>query len=527
MIVQIKIVNQKVIGFFQRFEIKEQKLGLIFSLLIFAFCLNWFYSYVGVYDYLHVRPSSIHSSAQCQRASIALNYYETDMNFFKPRIQKYSEMGGVTGVEFPVMYYLDALAYKLLGFSEVNARIISLSLVSLGLLFFFLLTNQFLKNSFLSITIVGSAAFSPTLLFYAPNFMPDAPSLALILIAWFYFFKYIRSHSIKHFNFFLIFATLAALIKVVALIALVIIVCLMVLDGLKFFKKNNSLPVFEKPHLQLIKIAVSVGVVFSWYYYANWLATAYKNETFSLSPVMGDAGTLKAVMDNVKELWLFHYYANETYVLLGAAIVFICIFAKYTNRLLFSITFLYFLGNLTFVYFFLNQFINHDYYIISILPLVFFLLLTFADSLVRVANTHFVLIKGIFFIIIAFNMKESLLNCKENYQYRYSSEIYYWAGDNRPYFDLESRLRAVGVKRTDLTISGFDDTFCSSLYLMNQIGIPIASWNDSLKIDEMIKYKLSKYLILNDTARFNKIYPNDFSKNIILTHRGLVVYKLR
>ncbi len=332
MLERIKILDQKVLALVQRFEIKDQRLRFLFSLFLFAFCLNWFYSYVGVYDYLHVRPSSIHSSAQCQRASIALNYYETDMNFFKPRIQKYSEMGGVTGVEFPIMYYLDAIAYKLLGFSEVNARIISLGLVSLGLLFFFLLTNQFLKNVFLSITVVGSAAFSPTLLFYAPNFMPDAPSLALILIAWYYFFKYVRSHSIKYFNIFLVFATLAALIKVVALIALVIIICLMVLDRLKFFKKSNPLPLIDKPIFQLIKIVVCVGIVFSWYYYANWLAVAYQNESFSLSPVMGDAGTLKAVIENVKALWLFHYYSNETYVLMGAAVLFITIFARYTGK---------------------------------------------------------------------------------------------------------------------------------------------------------------------------------------------------
>jgi hypothetical protein len=35
-----------------------------------------------------------------------------------------------------------------------------------------------------------------------------------------------------------------------------------------------------------------------------------------------------------------------------------------------------------------------------------------------------------------------------------------------------------------------------------------------------------KYLVVSDSAKFNKAYPNDFVKNIILVHRGLIVYKI-
>lgn len=524
---KFKYFDSRIKLIFEDSVLRKTWANALFPSFLFVACLIWFYSYVGVFDYIHVRPTSIHSSAQCQRASIALNYYENDMNFFKPRIQKYSEMGGVTGVEFPILYYLDAVVYKLFGFNEAGARWVSLAIVSLGFYLFFLLANNVLKSSFLSIAVVGSAAFSPVLLFYTPNFMPDAPSVALVLMAWYYFFRYTKTRRVVHLNLFFVLATLASLIKVVALIALVIIFCLIVLDKLKFFKKSQQVPLFDKPIQVLIKIGVSFLVVLAWYYYAGWLAVAYKNETFSLSPVMGDAGTLQAVIKNIKELWLFHYYAKESYILLGGAIVFTVIFAKYTNRILASITGLYFLGNLMFVYFFLNQFINHDYYIISILPLAFFILLTFVDCLVKVSNAHFFSLKIIFLVIVFFNMKESLINCQRNYNMRYSSEIYYWTGDFRPYYDLEQELRRVGIKRTDLTISGFDDTFCSSLYLMNQIGLTIGSWEGKEKIDEMIKYKDSKYLILNDTTTFNKKYPNNLANKIILNHRGLIVYKLK
>jgi len=524
--VHLKEVNTILIEAFDVFRMKNTRLRSILAILFFLFCLNWFYSYVGVYSFLDSRPTSIHSSAQCQRASIALNYYENDMNFFLPQVQRYSLMGGVTGVEFPIIYYMDALAYKVFGFNEVYGRIISLLIVSLGIFAFFLISQKVLKSTIMAILVVGSASFSPVLLFYSPNFMPDAPSMAMVLASWYFFFKYLDTPKTKYITLFLLLSTLAALIKVVALISPIALVCIAVLDKMGYYKKQRSTPIFPKLFPLLLKTALSILIVFSWYFYANWLAKAYQNETFSLSPVLGDSGTWDALVQNVKVLWLFHYYAYETYVLMGAAIILLVVLYNYVSRLLFSITFLFLLGNLAFVYFFLNQFINHDYYVISILPVIFFLFLTMTDAVLRFSRNKFVLLIPVFFVILFFNMKEAVLNCKENYEFRYSNKIYYWTKDERPYFDLERRLRSAGIKRTDLTISGFEDTFCSSLYLMNQIGIPISSWDDSLRIKELVTYKESKYLVLNDSSRFNKLYPNDFAKDIVLSHRGLIVYRL-
>ncbi|HQQ94723.1 MAG TPA: glycosyltransferase family 39 protein [Bacteroidia bacterium] len=501
--------------------------GKLITLLLFLFAINWFYDYVGMYAYINVRPCSIHSSAQCQRASIALNYYETSMDFFKPRVQKYSEMGGVTGVEFPIMYYADALIYKCFGFHENYARLFSLLVVSFGLLMFYLLAARWLNNRIFAMFVVLSGAASPAFLFYTPNFMPDAPSVALVLASWYYFFRYYRNPKEKYLLAFFVFACLAALIKVVALISVIALLCILILDRIGFYKTAEQNRIFKKPWRVLTQAVICILLVLLWYTYANWLAKAYHNETFSLKPEMGDEGTWNALVQNVKQLWLYHYYAYESYVLMGISVLVLLVFARYVSRLLFSITLLFFLGNLAFVFFFLNQFINHDYYIISILPLVFFLFLTMADALLRFSNVYFLALRPILFLLILFNFKEAALNCRRNYENRYSNEIYYWAGDFRPYFDLEPRLRAAGIKRTDLTISGFDDTFCSSLYLMNQIGIPISTAHDSLKIKELIQWEKSKYLILNDTGRFRSVYPYHFASEIVLTHRGLTVYRLK
>lgn len=526
MIQRLKHIHHSFLAFQNRLEIKNKTLRNVLLVIFFLFAANWFYYYVGVYSYLHVRPTSIHSSAQCQRASIALNYYETDMNFFKPRVQKYSEMGGVTGVEFPIVYYLDAIAYKIFGFNEVYGRLISLGIVTLGILLFYLMAYKLLGSAWMALTVTGSAAFSPVLLFYAPNFMPDAPSIALVLASWYFFFRYLKEKRTASLNLFFVFSALAGLIKVVALISPVALLCVAVLDQWGFYKKQYPEKLFDRFWPVLFKTAAAITVVVAWYMYANWLAKAYHNETFSLSPVQGDAGTLKALLDNIKALWLYHYYATESYNLMLYSIALLLLLYKWVSRLLFSITLLFFFGNAVFVYFFLNQFINHDYYIISILPLVFFLFLTMADAVMRFSTQVFSPLLILYAILLFFNMKEAWLNCRKNYELRYSNEVYYWNPDERPWFDLEPRLRAAGIKRDDLTICGFDDTFCSSLYHINQIGFTIATWDDAARIKEYMAFPKSKYLILNDSARFNALYPNNLANHVLFSHRGLIVYKL-
>ena len=156
------------------------------------------FTYIGVYKFINKRPCSIHSSAQGQRASVALNYYKNDMNFFEPRIQRYITGTGITGLEFPIIYYSAAICYKLFGFNDIFLKLINLSLVIFGLFLFYKLSYSYIKNYIFTIFIISSAAISPVLLFYSPNYLPDAPSLGLVLASWYYFFRYINTNKNKY-----------------------------------------------------------------------------------------------------------------------------------------------------------------------------------------------------------------------------------------------------------------------------------------------------------------------------------------
>ncbi|MBK7965050.1 MAG: hypothetical protein IPK10_07010 [Bacteroidetes bacterium] len=74
------------------------------------------YWVVGQQDIVPLRPQSVHQWAQCDRASVALNYYQEDMNFFLPRVHNLDNGSGITGLEFPFVNYAVAILYHILDF---------------------------------------------------------------------------------------------------------------------------------------------------------------------------------------------------------------------------------------------------------------------------------------------------------------------------------------------------------------------------------------------------------------------------
>lgn len=520
-------IDRKLDGIMKIFAPKRKLFRMLFPPLLFLLVLHLIYSHIGIYEHIHERPCSIHVSAQCQRASIALNYYHVDMNFFEPRIQRFNQDDGIIGVEFPIIYYTAAVLYKFFGFDETYLRAISLLIISAGLLLFYLLANSIIKNSILSLIAVGAAILSPVLLFYSANFMPDAPALGFTLGAWYFLFRHMHSEKNSHLAWFVLLATLGALIKAVSLLCFAVVLCLLILDRLNVFKKPDSVRAFKYPGKILAGILLGTATVIAWYMYAKWLSKTHGNQAFALTPIMvSDMEGLRQVWHFVRNSWLFQYYPYEAYILMASAIAFVILTIRMTNKLLLSITVLYILGSVCYVYLFLNQFMHHDYYLVAILPCVFFMMLLFVDNVRKLSLRHSYLIGAAFLIIAFFNMRESLAACRENYSFRFDSKVYL-GGEYRPYYDLGPKLKALGLTRADRVVSAFDDSYSNSLYFMDQPGFVTENCFVGDTIGNQLNAPNVKYLVVSDSAKFNKAYPNDFVKNIVLVHRGLIVYKIK
>lgn len=501
---------------------------LLFTILFFFIAINSYHNYLGLYDHVGKRPCSVHIWAQSARASIALNYYRTDLNFFKPHIHKFLEGEGVTGLEFPLVNYVPAILYKLFGFNEIYYRGFVLFTIVIGLLFFYLLINSYIKNCLVSFGLILSAYCSPVMAFYSINFMPDVTSLAFTLIAWFFFFKFLKSDQTKkYFILFMTFATLSALIKITSLITIIAVVCLVLIDYTSYFKRQKKGVLFENKKKLLLYLCSGIIVVLAWYTYSFWLSKHSKTQSFTMqTALITDIPTAMEVLGRIKDDHLFEYYPYENYILYICFIGVMLLGFKFVDRVLFTSFAIVTLGNLCFFYFLFYQFKDHDYYVIPILTSVFFLILIFADILSKIRFNYFKWIYAIFLVILFFNLKESMVWTKRDLDKRFDTAYIQYFDRSRPYDDLEPKLRKLGVLRTDKTLSGFEDGWCNSLYKMDQVGYTFTDTTRASRIDSLLTIYQFKYLVVSDSARFNKLKPKDLKTEILTTHRGLIVYKI-
>ena len=496
----------------------------ILPILFFVIASVYVFSFLDFDENLVKRPRSVHSWAQCMRASIAKNYSEESMNFFLPRLHNVLGGEGITGLEFPFVNYSVAILYKVFGFNEAYFRGFVCFSMFLGLGFFFLLSYSLLKNILISLLVVGLCFFSPVLVYYTTNFMPDVTSLGLVLVGWCLFFKYLSTNQTKFIYWFCFAFTLATLIKITSFITFGVIICLLILDKIKFFHKtNNAAPLIKHKKQFIILTITGTSVVVSWYVYAQWLSTAYDSSAFTLGTVSPKSvDEFFEIWEAVKMNWLSEYYNPDFYTTMLWLLISLVVFFKFVSRLLFTIFFFTTLGSFAFSMFMFFQFMNHDYYIVPLLPCVFFLIITFFDMVVRVSKQFFSPIKYIVSIWLGFTLFSNAMYSKSHYEYRQSD--YYLdvtKDDFRVYYDLEPKLREWGIKKHDITFVGPDYTFCNALYLMNQVGYQFSDYNpDYLKGIMDLKPRI---LVLKDTAAFNKSYPNN---RIVGTHNGLVIYKL-
>ncbi len=357
--------------------------------------------------------------------------------------------------------------------------------------------------------------------------MPDVTSLGLVLIGWCLFFKYLTTNKTKFIYWLCLVFTLATLIKITSFITFGVIVCLLILDKMKFFNKTNNITELIKHKKRfIISMIVGTAAVVSWYVYAQWLSNTYDSNAFTLGTVSPKSTEeFFEIWEAVKINWLTEYYNPEFYTTMLWLLISLVVFFKFVSRLLFTIFFFTTLGSFVFSILMFFQFMAHDYYIVPLLPSVFFLISTFFDMVTKISTRFFSPIKYVISIWLGFTLYSNALYSREHYIYRQSDYYLDVTGDDyRKYYDLEPKLRELGIKKHDMTFVGLDYTYSNALYLMNQVGYQFNDYSNTDYIKSVFE-KQPRVLILTDTAAFNKAYPNDFKNKIIGMYNGLTIYK--
>lgn len=508
--------------------------AFIFVLMV----VSYFYNY---HEIAFKRPQSIHKWRQSDCASLALNYYQNGMKFFQPETHNLTSDGGKSGnactSEIPILYYSVATLYKIFGYNEAIFRILNTLLFFLGLFYLFRLLKYLLDDGFWALGLSILFFTSPVLVFYGNNFLSNSSSFAFSIVGWYYFFRFYKEEKRKWFAVSVLFFLLAASFKVTAFFSLFAIGGIYLMENFRILKFKQNKKIFNRPIFQLLLMAAAIVLVFAWIVYARQYNQKHDCYYFSTTifPIWEIEKTeILNVLENVRKVWLRHYFHITVLYLLLVCIPFVVLFYKKNLKILNLILAIVFLEVVFYVLLQFWTFKDHDYYTIDMYILPVLLII----STFYILKTSFpqiftsLIAKVVFSLFVVFNIYYAQKINTERYEGRKNN-----FGELEDTYFVTPYLRELGISEND-TIISIPDASHVSLYLMNQKGWTeyqdarfnreesIAYNRDSVSIQKSINNG-ARYLIVNGIAQlYDKRYLQSFCSHLKGRYNNMLIFDL-
>lgn len=485
----------------------------IFISLFLALC---FY-----FDYPHIAtlpPQGQHAWRQTDGASQALNYYQFGLDFLKPEVHNIVLNGGAHAGEFPILYYISAILMHFLGSDALVIRFVHIGIFAIGLWFLFKILRGISGNTFFA--AAGSLLFFslPVVVFYAFNFLPNAPALGLVFVAWWYFYEFYKHQKRLDLYISMLFIALSGLLKPTMLISFCVILAIWLTDILRGKHRRS---VFKNPLKESWFFLIVIIPILLWRLWAD----RHSNPELFLNTIMP---IWKASPEQNAWTWTWLYdfwfkkitFSQPTFLFLSAIVALMLIFIKKFPFWIVLSWFLMLLGVLSVGALFFQQFSVHDYYAIDFLVFPAFTIIILA----MVIKQCHIKIKGakkiewgitaILFCLLMFNTAHS----KKDLVDRYGFNDSYLNVENRSLYkthELHNFLKNLGISPQDTVLSPFDPSPNTTLFYLNLKGFTL--WNNKVKIcqdaqsklpepacvEYLIKNKNCKYLIISDLKNEN------------------------
>jgi hypothetical protein len=529
---------------------KASPIPLNSRLLLLALLIILFFVYRYPYS-MQKGPYSIHMWRQACGLSWTKNYLEEGFQFFKPTVHwtTVDNKDKATG-EFPILNYIVSLLWGVFGQHEFIFRLMNLLIVYLGLFYLFKLTYRLISDSSWALYIPIFLFTSPILVFYGNNFLPNAPSFGLALIALYHYYRFVQTSKAKFLYISLIIYLLAGLIKATALLSFLAIVSIHLISQINYFRSILKIPKIGK----LIHLLPMIGVFVVMFIWVAW-ARDYNRENITGLYTTG----LRPIWDteNIYEVLIYgtNLYTSllPAYFSKTAVVIFLTLFAwliikfRKSDRFLMSFTFIIFIGILFYLVLFIKGFTVHDYYLINLLIFIPLTLITFLHYL---KSNHISLyyskaFKGLAIaalILLTYNTMviqrakydtqdpfvrhTILLDDKTREYWQYMKDSY-----NNRYEALNTitpYLRELGIKRTDPVISVPDLSPNVTLYMMDQKGCSEYGLFDENRNDRIEQYIKTgtRYLIVNDSRYLNKPFLSKYIDDKIGEYKNVQIFTL-
>lgn len=488
------------------------------SLLYFALILC-FYAIMGVFSVLLLEPFGLHFVRQTDSLSFASHYYHFGMDFFSPGLFNLQSDDAKAACEFPILYYLTALIYQTTGEHPVVLRAISLLLMTLGFVAFFKTIYLIFKDQVYTLILGFWLISSTVLLYYSANFLPDSSAFALTLLGWHSFAKYWINQTKKSLYWAMSFFGLAALLKVTFFIHPLAVAAFLL------FTHRSDLKLFFGNYKGVIGLFFfCLMAVLLWNGFIIHYNTAHHDEYFLTSalPIWSLSSTgIGEVWGYISGFWRAEYYYMSTWHVFMLLLLIALALIKKVPRKIAPLLILMVLGSLSYFALFYVQFKDHDYYILNLLPALFFLVLGSVFLLREALSSKkwkFVLPIALAVIgVLSINYAHTKL------RQRFTHEDEYYAISSKQAKHLLPYLDGLGIQKNDRLLIIGDRSPNGALYTLKRKGW--TSMNYKLDVKALENYKSNN---LNFVITLGQDLQNVSSElELMLANRQLAVYKVK
>ncbi len=482
------------------------------------------YYILGYYQILFLRPEGIHFIRQTDSLSFVANYYKNGMSFFQPQVFNLQSIDGKAACEFPFLYYLTAMFYKIFGEHEFILRFITVLIVSLGLLSLFKFLSKLLNDVAYALILTFLFLSSTVLLYYTNNFLPDASAFGLTLIGWYYFFRFLQDRSTNKLLIlsFLIF-TLSSLLKVTYFLYPVsAILTLFVFD---FYNKAEMKQIIKDNISPIIFFLFSLALIISW----NIYAIHYNKENKDLYFLVSSQPIWSMSKEQIYETWSYitgywysRYYSIDTFHFFFAIIIAGFFVVKKSNILVFITTVFVTIGSLIYFLLFFAQFKYHDYYFITLIPALIFIVtnsfIALKNKFPKVFGNY--ITKALVLVMCIISLNYARMKLQERYDGRPDefSKIGFLLSD------ISQKTDSIGIAKNSTFIIFTDQTPNGGLYFINRSGwnIPDNSENSLKKLERCIQLG-ADYLLCTENS--NILFENNYEK--VFKNDKITIFKIR
>jgi hypothetical protein len=474
----------------------------------------------GTYDVLLLRPQAHHLWRQTDCLSLAWNYYDTTWNLFEPAVHNQfakDNLSGRSAGEFPLLYWLVGLLWRITGPSEFLYRALLFGLHLLGTLALFDAVRRITGSAFWAGCIAVLVHVSPVLVYFSVAFLTDVPAFDLVLIGWWCVVRYGEEQRIGWWLKAMICFALAMLLKMTAGMSLVALTLVLLDATIRRDPSQGRWSLFAGSLREWTFLFVGMAAVLGWYAYAaSYNATHGAKYTFNaLWPIWDlDADSRARVWRVGLDIVLPQLMDRSLQVILLFAVLGYLLRIRREHRQVFLFVGALLMGVLLYILFWFQALDNHDYYFINPMILVVVIAVVALHALLRdrpgAAHSPWVRVAAIGLLL--YNMAYTNTNMAMRYDGSgqlsavelwprpSTKEVDHWNGVGlgplKELVHIRPALAELGITPTDKVIFLDDGTINASLVLMGNRGWTSFGWGvlDPGVIDRLID-RGARYLL--------------------------------